>query len=116
MGYVENPKLFKKDFYLNGYLNDEYTEFDFAKFSVQPHINGLAFVQYNSCGLISYTWGFSRYNISLEKQLIISSIFFYSYGTIDELVTSQEYDSLVVSPTLDNFMKLEYFSQYTSII
>jgi hypothetical protein len=117
LGYDPNPEKFENGYFANYLWNGKYRNMDYGGFSIHDTINGFGFGKINSCGLWYYSGGFAGYQfISQKKQKIDKAKLLFNYGGLNEVVTTQEYDSLVVSPDFENFMIIDFISADTSII
>ncbi len=115
LGFNPNPPpKFEQGFYMTGLWNGKDWKPYIAAFAVVS--SRLGFGDLNRCNLLKYSCGIDDIAFVNTKQTITKSRLYFNYGQIDEIVTSQYYDSLVVSPDFENFIIFDYIAPDTSIV
>lgn len=114
LGYEPNPAKTPEGFYMQGILNGEPWSADYAGYSLVH--NGIYIIQYNRCGLPKYLASFEQIKFVPSAQDFTKARLTYNYGQIDELVTSQTYDSLVTTPRFKNTLIFDYIAPDTAVV
>ncbi|WP_235297474.1 hypothetical protein [Portibacter marinus] len=120
MGYDEEAIFFEEDFCAKSIYNGEKAEFDAGYFGYrhendQP-VGSIGLVRYNECNLLDFQLELHELKISFDKQIIDSTSAYFHYGAFEEVVTSSRYDSLIVTPDFENFIRFDYISLDSSVV